>query len=132
MTEVEIAVRETETSYLEMLGHFQAMVASENEAQYLEERWKVLPGNDQTISFLLEDLLDAQERVADEEADFVASQVAYVLAVVNLKSATGILLTVDQSGTAQVAPVPNSTQITQPTRHSISIPAAPGSLPLPE
>ena len=140
MTEVEVAVRETETAYQEMLGHFQAMIASENEAQYLEERWKLLPGNDQTISFLLEDLLDAQERVADEEAEFVASQVAYVLSVVNLKRVTGILLTVDQSGAAQVAPAQNSKTMTQPVAQPVpqpipqrlSVPPAPGPLRLPE
>ena len=135
MTEVEVSVREIETTYQEMLGHFQAMVSAENEAQYLEERWKLLPGNDQTISFLLEDLLDAQERVADEEADFVASQVAYVLSVVNLKRATGILLTVDQSGAAQVTPTQTPKSSTQPAPQAVpqplSVPPAPGPLRLP-
>lgn len=92
MTDVEISVREMQTAYQEMLSHFQAMVAAENEASYLEERWKLLPGNDQSLSFLLENLLDAQVRVAAEEADFVNSQVGYVLSVVNLKRSTGILL----------------------------------------
>lgn len=92
MTEVELSVREMETAYQEMLSHFQAMVAAENEAEYLEERWKLLPGNDQTISFVLEDILEAQARVAAEEADFVSAQVAYVLSIVNLKRSTGILL----------------------------------------
>ncbi|MFM9964547.1 MAG: TolC family protein [Planctomycetaceae bacterium] len=131
MTEVEIAVRETETAYQEMLGHFQAMIASENEAQYLEERWKLIPGNDQTISFVLEDLLDAQERVANEEADYVASQVAYVMSVVHLKRATGILLTVDQSGAAQVAPAQNPKQLMQPVPQPTYLPPAPGPLRLP-
>jgi hypothetical protein len=45
----------------------------------------------------LEDLLDAQERVATEEADFVNAQVAYVLAVISLKQATGILIVCDSS-----------------------------------
>ena len=129
MTEVEIAVRETETAYQEMLGHFQAMVAAENEAQYLEERWKLIPGNDQTISFLLEDLLDAQERVTTEEADYTASQVAYVLSVVNLKRATGILLSVDQQGAAQVAPAQNPKAIMNSVPTTTPIPAIP---PVPE
>jgi outer membrane protein TolC len=95
MTEVELAVRQQETAYQEMTARFQAMIAAETEASYLLERWRHVPGNDQTISFLLEDLLDAQERVASEEASFVNAQVDYVLAVVNLKKAAGILLNCD-------------------------------------
>lgn len=95
MSEVELAVREFETSYQEMLSRFQSMIAADTEANYLLERWRLLPGNDQTTSFLLEDLLDAQERVAMEEQDFVEAQVAYVLSIVQLKRASGILLSCD-------------------------------------
>ena len=95
MSEVELSVREFETSYQEMLSRFQSMIAADTEANYLLERWRLLPGNDQTTSFLLEDLLDAQERVAMEEQDFVEAQVAYVLSVVRLKRASGILLSCD-------------------------------------
>ncbi len=95
MSQVELAVREFETSYQEMLSRFQSMIAADTEANYLLERWRLLPGNDQTTSFLLEDLLDAQERVAVEEQDFVEAQVAYVLSVVRLKRASGILLSCD-------------------------------------
>ena len=78
-----------------MLARFQAMIAADTEANYLLERWRLLPGNDQTTSFLLEDVLDAQERVAAEEQDFVEAQVAYVISVVRLKRASGILLSCD-------------------------------------
>ena len=95
MSEVELSVREFETSYQEMLSRFQSMIAADTEANYLLERWRLLPGNDQTTSFLLEDLLDSQERVAMEEQDFVEAQVAYVISVVRLKRASGILLSCD-------------------------------------
>lgn len=95
MTDVELAVRELETAYQEMLSRFQSMIAADTEATYLLERWRLLPGNDQTTSFLLEDVLDAQERVAMEEQSFVEAQVAYVLSVVRLKRASGILLSCD-------------------------------------
>jgi outer membrane protein TolC len=97
MTDVELSARQMETAYQEMLSRFQAMIAAETEANYLMERWRLLPGSDQTISFLLEDLLDAQERVADQESDFVNAQVEYVLAVVSLKRAMGILVDCDSS-----------------------------------
>lgn len=132
MTEVEIAVRETETAYQEMLGHYQAMVASENEAKYLEERWKLLPGNDQTISFLLEDLLDAQERVANEEADFVTSQVAYVMSVVKLKRDTGILLSIQEANAAPPEPAGSAQPSTQLAPQHRNAPATPILKELPE
>ena len=95
MTEVELAARQMETAYQEMLSRFQAMIAAETEASYLMKRWRLLPGSDQTISFLLEDVLDAQERVTTQEADFVNAQTEYVLAVVSLKRAMGILIDCD-------------------------------------
>lgn len=116
MSEVELSVREFETSHQEMLSRFQSMIAADTEANYLLERWRLLPGNDQTTSFLLEDLLDAQERVAMEEQDFVEAQVAYVLSVVRLKRASGILLNCDcgNSPVSFMTPAPRGLAQPQP------------------
>jgi outer membrane protein TolC len=114
MSEVELAVREFETSYQEMLSRFQSMIAADTEANYLLERWRLLPGNDQTTSFLLEDLLDSQERVAMEEQDFVEAQVAYVLSVVRLKRASGILLSCDCGNSPVSFMTPAARRIAQP------------------
>jgi len=114
LTEVELAVRELETSYQEMLSRFQSMLAADTEANYLLERWRLLPGNDQTTSFLLEDMLDAQERVAMEEQDFVEAQVAYVLSVVRLKRASGILLSCDCGNSPVSSMTPTPRDSTQP------------------
>jgi len=114
MSEVELAVREFETSYQEMLSRFQSMIAADTEANYLLERWRLLPGNDQTTSFLLEDLLDAQERVAMEEQDFVEAQVAYVLSVVRLKRASGILLSCDRGNSPVSFMTPAPRGLAQP------------------
>jgi outer membrane protein TolC len=128
MSEVELAVREFETSYQEMLSRFQAMIAADTEANYLLERWRLLPGNDQTTSFLLEDLLDAQERVAMEEKDFVEAQVAYVLSVVQLKRASGILLSCDcgNSPVSFMTPAPRYSgqpeSLTQPNGQRPALP----------
>lgn len=115
MTDVELAVRELETSYQEMLSRFQAMIAAETEANYLMERWRLLPGGDQTISFLLEDLLEAQERVADEEAAFVGAQSNYVLSIVDLKRATGVLLDCNSNPTAAPVEVQAMPALPNPT-----------------
>ena len=133
MTDVELAVRELETSYQEMLSRFQAMIAAETEANYLMERWRLLPGGDQTISFLLEDLLEAQERVADEEAAFVGAQSDYVLSIVELKRATGVLLDCNSNPTAAPAEVQAMPALPKPTSHATGVvperpmPVRPGS-----
>lgn len=109
MTDVELVVREAETSYQEMLGKFQAMLASQTETAYLENRWRMLPG-DRSATQLLEALLDAQERETDEEEEFVGAQVNYTLALANLKRAMGTLLQFmddgrHQDGVEQPTPV---------------------------
>jgi outer membrane protein TolC len=92
LTEVELAMREAETSYQEMLSKYQSMLAAERESLYLLERWKVLPDADRSSVLLLEDLLDSQERLANEEAAFVGAQVAYVLSLAELKRVMGVLM----------------------------------------
>lgn len=92
LTEVELSVREAETSYREMLSKFQSLVASETESDFLEDRWKLLPGGDRGTTLLLEDLLDAQQREADSEAELVQSQVAYSLAVLRVRRTMGTLI----------------------------------------
>lgn len=93
LTEVELAVREVHTTYREMLGKYQAMVAAQNETTYLDDRFRTLPGANDSATLLLEDLLDSQERLADEEAAFVDAQVTYSTSLVQLKRALGTLFT---------------------------------------
>lgn len=92
LTEVELALREARTSYLELGSKFQAMLAAERESLYLLERWKLMPDDERSSILLLEDLLDSQERLASEEADFTNAQVGYVIALAQLKRVQGILL----------------------------------------
>jgi outer membrane protein TolC len=94
--EVEIAVRQVEAAYQEMHSKQRAVTATEEEVRYLEERWRLLPGEDQVVSFLLEDLLDAQDRLTDEQYDYVAAQVAYTLSIPELQRALGTLLEAEQ------------------------------------
>jgi outer membrane protein TolC len=98
-TEVEIAVRETQSAFTEMVTKNQAIEAAGNEVIYLQDRWDLLPDPNESAILLIEDLLDAQERLADEERDFVAAQAAYALSWVQLRKAMGVLLRVDDSTT---------------------------------
>ncbi len=92
LKDVAIANREVETAYREMTGRYHAMVAAQNETSYLRDRFEVLPMAEESAMLLLEDLLDGNERLADEESAFVESQVAYALSIIELRRSTGVLL----------------------------------------
>ena len=67
------------------------MVAANNESEYLTDRWQTLPGINDSVTQLIENLLDAQERLADEEAAYANAQFDYSVAAVKLKQAMGTL-----------------------------------------
>ncbi|WP_246114436.1 TolC family protein [Rubripirellula tenax] len=96
-TEVEVAVRETRTSFQEMIAKKQAIDAAGREVAYLKERWKWLPDPNESAVLLIEDLLDAQQRLANEEGGFVAAQTSYAMSWVQLRHTMGVLLRVEDS-----------------------------------
>jgi hypothetical protein len=92
LSEVEVAVREVEATHGEMVGRYLAMMAARADVQYAARRWEMLPGDDRSASFLLEDLLDAQDRLALEEFGFAAAQRDYAVSLTALNRAMGTLL----------------------------------------
>ncbi len=90
--EVEIAVRDVETAYREMASKYHAMAAGETEISYLTARWRALPGDQQNAGFTLDELLSAQERLAQVEFDFATAEAAYNVALIALSRATGTLV----------------------------------------
>ncbi len=103
LTVVEIAVREVETSYREMVGRYHTILAAAEETSFLSDRYALMPGINDSATLLLEDLLDAQERQADEEAAFVDAQVNYSLSIVRLRKAMGTLLLADPINYQRIA-----------------------------
>jgi outer membrane protein TolC len=93
---VEVAVREVETGFREMQARYQSMLAAQSDASYLQRRWESLPGDDRAASFMLEDLLDSQDRLANAEFNFTRAQVDYTLSLTYLNRATGSLLKQEQ------------------------------------
>ncbi len=91
-TEVDIAVRELNTSYMEIGAKRRALAAAEAEANTIEQRWLRLVGGSGTSALNLESLLRAQERVTEAEREYVDSVLTYNLAMINLKRANGTLL----------------------------------------
>ncbi|WP_231741691.1 TolC family protein [Stieleria varia] len=105
-TEVEIAVRETETLYNEMVAKKLAIDAAESEVSFLTQRWEQLPNPNESAIVLIESLLTAQERLADEESAMIEAQIDYAMAWVRLRKVSGILLRVDtmmpETGQAEI------------------------------
>lgn len=94
-TDVEIAVRETHTSFNEMIAKKQSIDAAAAEVDFLMDRWRHLPDPNESAVLLIEDLLDAQERLADEERSLTAARVSYAMSWVQLRRAMGVLLRID-------------------------------------
>ncbi|MEM9644519.1 MAG: TolC family protein [Planctomycetota bacterium] len=92
LVEVEIATRETETSYAELSSKYQAILAADREVKYLRQRYEQVIDPDLTASDLIDDLLDAQQRLFEKERDFVGSQVEHAMSWVRLRRSMGVLL----------------------------------------
>ena len=92
-TEVDIAVRELNTSYLEIGAKSRALAAAEAEAETIEQRWLRMVDGNGSAGLNLESLIAAQERVTENEREYVNSVLTYNLSMVNLKRANGMLLT---------------------------------------
>jgi outer membrane protein TolC len=95
LADVEVAVREVEASYREMETSLGAIRANAAELEFLTRRWRLLPSDRQLTSVVLENLLDAQERLADAERTYTRALVLYNLALVKQQRAQGTLLSVD-------------------------------------
>ncbi len=122
LTVVEIAVREVGTSYREMVGRYRSILAAAEETSFLSDRYALMPGINDSATLLLEDLLNAQERQADEEAAFVDSQVNYTLSLVRLRKAMGTLLLADPIDYQPIAS-PSSVQL--PNWEELDLPTVP-------
>jgi outer membrane protein TolC len=90
--EVEVAVREVDSSSQEMFAKAEAMQARAAQLDSMTKRWQQLPGEDVTASLALENLLTAQERLAEAEFEYLQSELTYNLSLMNIKRASGTLL----------------------------------------
>jgi outer membrane protein TolC len=91
-TEVDIAVRELNTSYMEIGAKSRALAAAEAEAETIEQRWLRMVDGNGSAGLNLESLIAAQERVTENEREYVNSVLTYNLAMINLKRSNGTLL----------------------------------------
>ncbi|MBL8827744.1 MAG: TolC family protein [Planctomycetaceae bacterium] len=105
--EVENAVRDVLAAHAELAGHHEAMIAARAEVDYLLQRWRLLPGEDRYASMLLDDVLNALDRLISAEGTFAQSQVNYAIALTEYKRAAGLLVNL-----APVEPVPPTPELT--------------------
>ena len=97
--------RDVDTAFRLMLAKEQSVIAANANAHYFHRRWELLPGEDRSATFLLQDLLDAQDRLATQEDNFVQSQIAYVMSMARFKRATGQLLQCESVNPSQANPL---------------------------
>ena len=69
-----------------------SVTAAGVEVEYMEERWRLLAGEERAASLVLEDLLNAHVRLTLEEYGFLKAGLTYNLAQMSYKRAVGTLL----------------------------------------
>lgn len=104
--DVEVALRDVQATYQETIGRTEAMRASQQELDYLRARWRMLPGDERLVSFLLDETLDAHDRLLESEAACARAQTDYALALARLRRATGELVQIAGPSSAEPVPVP--------------------------
>jgi outer membrane protein len=94
--EVETAVREITTCYREMLCQAHAVLGNEAEIGYLKARWDASLDEQRSSSVLLDDLLNAHDRLARSEGLYAAALAGYNEGFAKLNQATGTLVDCQQ------------------------------------
>ncbi|MEM9940776.1 MAG: TolC family protein [Planctomycetota bacterium] len=102
-TEVEVAVRECNTSYYEALAKQRVLKAAIAEAETIAVRWSQFIDGTSQSSLNLESLLRAQERVTEAESELANAIFVYNVALVSLKKANGTFLKSEQITIERVA-----------------------------
>ncbi len=94
--EVEVAVRELQTAYTDMLAQKRGVDASTAQLEFQQKRWELIPDEEGGAALKLDNLLVAQERLALTENAHTQAWITYNLAMVNHLRATGEMLTANE------------------------------------
>ncbi len=95
--DVEVALRQVQLTYYTLLQRHESLAAVQGEADFLYDRWKVAPNSDGPSILLLEDLIAAQSRLADEEASLAATEAEHAMAQVKFLHAIGTLIQTERT-----------------------------------
>ncbi|WP_417386423.1 TolC family protein [Gimesia sp.] len=123
--EVETAVRYVKTANRNLQSQYQSLIAANADVEFLQRRWEMLPGLDRSSSFLLEDLIDAQDRRAETEHAFATAQVDHVMSLTKLNRATGTILRQEQLNLpSDLDPMPEEPVLSRASDQTIPLPPA--------
>ena len=94
LLEVKVSAREVATAYRETQAKYEAVRAFTEDLETLQARRGVQDLRDEVqAANYLDTVLDAQDRRANAEEEFIRAAANYQIAVVNLERAKGSLLT---------------------------------------
>ena len=128
--DVEVALHQVHLTFRSLQQRHESLAASNAEANFLFDRWNTSPGNDGPVILLLEDLISAQSRLADEENATVIAETNHALAQVRYLKAVGTLIqsrcAVDTSAVLDALPVPAGEMIQSEV---MDVPAPTGDQP---
>lgn len=103
--DVDNVLRDIEAARATALGQHQAMLAARAELAYVLGRWRMLPGEDRATSLMLDEALDALDRVVNAEGALAQAQVEFALTLIQYKRATGQLFQIQPIHAAPAAEV---------------------------
>ena len=102
IADAQIALRRLDSAYQTMMASTAAIKAARADLRQQSRRWEsfaLVEGDlseGQTPALLLDQLLDAQQRLTDAELTFVGAELEFKLAEIGMKKATGQLLQFEQ------------------------------------
>lgn len=96
--DVDNSIRDIEAARTTAHGQHQAMLAARCELDYLLGRWRMMPGEDRATSLMIDEALDALDRLVNAEGSLAQAQVDYALSLIQFKRATGQLFQVQRVG----------------------------------
>lgn len=97
--DVEVAMRQVQLTYHTLIQRHESLSAVQSEADFLYDRWKLAPNSDGPSILLLEDLISAQSRIADEEASLATTEAEHAMAQVKYLRAIGTLIQTERTET---------------------------------
>ncbi|MCA9197781.1 MAG: TolC family protein [Planctomycetales bacterium] len=90
--DVARAVREVDVAFRGVHAGHKAMSSARDQVNSLFQQWQTGGGDGNVKSLLLDNLLDAQERLTFAEFEYLSAQARYSLALIEYKRALGLLL----------------------------------------
>lgn len=96
--DVDNSIRDIDAARATAHGQHHAMLAARGELDYLLARWRMMPGEDRATSLMMDEVLDALDRLVAAEGALAQAQVDYALALIQFKRATGQLFQVQRVG----------------------------------